>query len=119
MSAPAAPCPPQRRALRPTQIKGRMRVVVACVLLLTGCTDFPDLDERLTAADADQPFPALVPAETILAGAQDPSIKTDTQSSLDARVAALEQRAAVLRDTTGLDPEARARMQAGVTPLTP
>lgn len=118
MSAPVTSCLPRRRALRVTQIKAPMRMVLACVLLLTGCTDFPDLEGRLTAADADQPYPALVPAETILAGAQDPAIQSDTQSSLDARVAALEQRAAALRDA-GLDPEARARMQVGVTPLTP
>lgn len=118
MSAPVTPCPPQCRTVRPKQVAGHLRLALACMLMLTGCTDFPDLDGRLSEADADLPYPALVPAEEILAGAQDPAIQPDTQTALDARVAALEQRAATLRDA-GLDPEARARMQAGVTPLAP
>lgn len=118
MSAFVTPCLPQCRTERPNEVAGQLRLVLACMLMLTGCTDFPDLDGHLSEADADLPYPALVPAEEILAGAQDPAIHPDTQIALDARVAALEQRAATLRDA-GLDPEARARMQAGVTPLAP
>lgn len=118
MSASVTPCPIQCPTARPTQETGSIRLALVCILMLMGCTDFPDLNGRLSEADADQPYPALVPAEEILANAQDPTIQPDTQTALDARVAALEQRAATLRNT-GLDPEARARMQAGVTPLAP
>lgn len=112
---------PDRRA--PRQGRGTWRgrttgAVLAGVLLLGGCTEFPDMNGRLDEADAAQPYPALVPVEGLLAGTQAPAIRPETQARLEDRVAALERRAAALRDS-GLDPETRARMQAGVAPLQP
>lgn len=118
MSVSVTPSPPKCRTARPTQVKGHIWLALSCVLMLTGCTDFPDMNGRLTEADADQPYPALVPADEILAGTRDPAIQPDTQSRLDARVAALEQRAAGLR-ATNLDVATRDRMQAGVPTTQP
>jgi len=118
MSATVIYRPPHSRALPPSRVKGSMRMALACIVMLAGCTAFPPLNEPLTAADTDKPAPALIPVQSILTRAQDPMIQPDTQSDLEGRVTALEQRAAALRDA-GLDPEARDRMQAGVTPLAP
>ncbi|MDX5402768.1 MAG: hypothetical protein LPK02_11230 [Rhodobacterales bacterium] len=76
------------------------------------------MDGRLSEADSAQPYPDLVPVEGLLASAQDPAIRPETQTRLEDRVAALERRAAVLRDS-GLDAQTRARMQAGIAPLQP
>lgn len=86
----------------------------AVMLGLAACTQFPDLDARLTDADRQAQAPSLIPAERILAGTDAQAIGPDTQSTLEDRVAALESRAADLRGTA-LEPETRARMQAGVT----
>ena len=71
MSAPAIPCPPHRRGPRLTQGGGLLRVALAGMLILAGCTDFPDMTGRLTDADTGQGYPALVPAEELLAGTQE------------------------------------------------
>lgn len=114
MSAPAIPCPPHRRGPRLAQGGGLLRVALAGMLILAGCTDFPDMTGRLTDADTGQGYPALVPAEDLLAGTQEQVIAPDTQTSLEDRVAALERRATALRATT-FDAETRDRMETGVT----
>jgi hypothetical protein len=118
MSAPVTYRLPQSRTLPPSRVKGQFRLALVCVVLLAGCTAFPALNEPLSAADTDQPAPALIPVQSILARVQDPVFQPETQSGLEGRVAALEQRAATLREA-GLDPAERDRMQAGVTPLAP
>jgi hypothetical protein len=91
---------------------------LAVVVMLAGCTTFPDMDGRLNASDAEQDYPALVPAEQLLAGTTDPAIQPETQTDLEDRVAALERRADALR-ATGLDQTTRDRMQAGVPTTQP
>ena len=95
-----------------------MWLMLGCAVMLAGCTEFPALTTPLTAADTQAPSPVLTPVDGILARAEGASIQPDTQSGLEARMAGLEQRAARLRDA-GLDPETRARMQAGVSEVTP
>ena len=114
MSAPAIPCPPYRRDPRLAQGCGPLGVALAGLLMLAGCTDFPDMTGRLTEAESGQGYPALVPVEDLLAGTRDQAIAPDTQTSLEDRVAALERRATALRATT-LDAETRDRMTTGVT----
>jgi len=97
-----------------TRLRLRASLLAALVLGVTGCTQFPELDARLTEADLQAQPPALIPAERILAGTDTQAIGPDTQSALDDRVAALQNRAEALRGTA-LEPETRARMQAGVT----
>ncbi|MCC7321502.1 MAG: hypothetical protein IT542_11070 [Rubellimicrobium sp.] len=64
-------------------------------LLTAACTQFPELDARLTAADRSAPYPALVPLGPLIAaaGADDRAALPD----LAARIAALRARAARLR----------------------
>lgn len=92
----------------------RAALLAALVMGMSACTQFPELDARLTEADLQAKPPSLVPAERILAGTDTQAIGPDTQSSLEDRVAALQNRAEALRGTA-LEPDTRARMQAGVT----
>lgn len=98
----------------PTQIRRRGAGLVFCLALLAGCINVPSLDDQITEADMEAAFPRLVPAEQIQQAAGTGAIQPETQSSLEDRVTALNRRADGLRGT-GLDPQTRARMQAGVT----
>jgi hypothetical protein len=89
-------------------------LVLVGILALPGCTQFPDLDKRLTEADKAAAFPTLVPAESILSGADMVLIQPETQTEIEDRITALDRRADGLR-ATGFDPDTRARMQSGVT----
>ena len=71
-----------------------MRAALA-LLLLAACAEVPALDARLTDADRNAPFPALVPLGPILAAAD--STATTAPASLDARLNRLAARAALLR----------------------
>lgn len=106
--------PPPRATPRLWLKVSLVSTLVLGVTGLTGCTQFPEFDARLTEADLQAQPPALVPAERILAGTETQAIGPDTQSALDDRVAALQNRAEALRGTA-LEPETRTRMQAGVS----
>jgi hypothetical protein len=110
MSACFAPPRPPRPRLRV------LGVVLAGLTGLTGCADFPELDAPLAAAEAETgaTFPPLVPVEALLAEVPPQAITPAAQSSLDARRSALDARAEALRGT-GLEPETRDRMRAGVS----
>lgn len=88
-------------------------LICAGVAGLAGCMAFPDMEGRLTPEEEASAFPRLVPAETILQTAEDNIIAPDTQDALEDRVARLTRRADGLR-AVALDPEARARMEAGI-----
>ncbi|WP_323784970.1 hypothetical protein [Thalassovita sp.] len=64
---------------------------------LTGCADFPDLDDRIEPAARQADFPALLPLEPILAANAQSAITEDTDAALQARAGALRARAARLR----------------------
>lgn len=93
-------------------------VALALTLALSGCTTFPDLDDRMTRAEQDADYPALLPADALLAEARATSITPETQTTLEHRVDALQARAARLRGSP-VDAASRARMQAGVQTETP
>ncbi|MEL6838727.1 MAG: hypothetical protein AAFP85_05510 [Pseudomonadota bacterium] len=61
------------------------------ILILAGCAEFPALDDSITDAARDAPYPTLQP----LPGIADQPKTADT--TLDARIAALQDRAARLR----------------------
>jgi len=115
--------PVARPAITPRHTLHLMRGKVGATLLglclaggmgLAACTQFPDLDDSLTEADENGRFPKLVPVETLLVGTEPVALQPDTQSTLEDRIGALNQRAKGLRDA-GLDAETRERMQRGVT----
>ncbi len=87
-------------------------ILLAATLLLAACAQFPALDATLEATDRSAPFPDLVPIEPILAAA-DARTAAPQDLSLDARIAALEARAARLRGRPVAGP-LRARMRQGV-----
>ena len=92
----------------------RLAAVLLAAVLLSGCTQFPELDARttdpaLTRAD----YPALVPVGPLLDGAEAPRIAEGEAAAMAARVARLKARAARLRATV-VDGGTRRRMADGV-----
>ncbi len=81
---------------------------------LGACTQFPQLDARVTPALAASDYPALVPVEPVLAqatqGRVDPA---QTQANLQARVANLRARANRLRGSV-LTGRERQRLAQGL-----
>ena len=92
-----------------------MRLIVLILpLVLVGCTQFPELDSAVSANGQNADYPALVPIQTLLAqsnrvGPTPEQIVAD----LDARVLALQNRAARLRGPV-VDASTRKRMRNGV-----
>lgn len=64
---------------------------------LAGCSDFPDLDERIEPAARTAPYPALIPLDAVLGGGTEARITDTTGTDLEARASALRARAARLR----------------------
>lgn len=70
--------------------------VLAFVLTVSACAEFPVLDQGLTAADRAAPYPDLLPLDALDA----PEPADDPEAAvLEARIAALQTRAAALRRT--------------------
>ncbi|SLN27939.1 hypothetical protein [Roseisalinus antarcticus] len=88
-------------------------LILLCCALQAGCARFPALDSRLTEADRNAPYPALVPIGPILEQAAEASGEADPAAGLDARAAALRNRAAGLRSPVVPD-ETRRRMGRGI-----
>ena len=68
-----------------------MRITLSCLLILAGCAQFPVLDGRITDTTRQAPYPTLQPLPSFGAS---PDV---ADSAFDARVAALQARAARLR----------------------
>jgi len=91
-----------------------MRPVLLFLLAVAACTQFPELDARVGAADRSAAFPALLPAGPIIAAAN--AVGPNAQAANagpDARIAALRQRAQGLRAPV-IPAPVRARMIQGV-----
>lgn len=68
------------------------------LLVLSACTQFPELDRTITPALENADYPALVPLEPLLAAAKAGRIDpVQTEATLNARIARLRARAARLR----------------------
>lgn len=80
------------------------------VALLSACSQFPELDEDISREARRAPFPDLVPVEDLRAGLQTARITDETQTTLEARVAALRARAARLKRTV-IDRNSRNRLE--------
>jgi hypothetical protein len=68
----------------------------ATLALVAACAQVPALDARLTNADRTAPYPALIDIAPVLAAAEARAPMPDL-SALDARIARLSARAAILR----------------------
>ncbi len=84
----------------------------ACIgLLLPACTQFPQLDETIPEAARTAAYSELLPFDSLRGlGAADAA---DPEEALAARTDTLRRKADTLRGAV-IDPEARARMEAGV-----
>ena len=69
---------------------------IAGLALLAACVQVPTLDARLTAADRNAAYPALIDIAPVLAAVDGRAAAPDL-SGLDARIARLSARAAILR----------------------
>lgn len=88
-----------------------------CLFVLTACTEFPALEGTIAPAQANAPYPDLVPLAPLIAQANAGSAAQDSaqnaQAALDPRLAALRARAARLRGPV-IPPAQAARMRRGV-----
>lgn len=78
-----------------------MRVAVfSCLLLCAACAQVPELDDHVTPAARQAPYPALVPLDPLLQDASDTRITDQTDDALRARAAALRARARAMQQAT-------------------
>lgn len=88
----------------------RSAICLICVLLVTGCTQFPELDQNVSLQARNAPFPDLVPTEDLQLGARSSLITNASVTTIEGRVSALRARAARLRGSV-IDRGTRARLQ--------
>lgn len=90
--------------------------VLVPVLVLTGCTQFPELDGTIRPELENAAYPELVPLEPILAAAAPSTLDpVEIEAGLDGRIAGLRARASQMRGTVISDADKK-RLDAGVTP---
>lgn len=107
---PASAHPPHSRRSLPW----RIRLLLGAGLAgLGACATFPDLDARMTEADARLDYPMLQPAEEVLQTAADNAIQPETPETLEDRMAALNSRADALR-SAGFDADTRERLETDI-----
>lgn len=68
------------------------------LIWLAGCSDFPQLQDDLSASDRAAPYPVLAPIEDLQREQPAEQITPETEAALEARVAALKARAEYLRN---------------------
>ncbi|MCP1168148.1 hypothetical protein NHG85_06345, partial [Limimaricola sp. ASW11-118] len=68
----------------------------ALLLLLAGCTQFPEIDARVPPSEREGDAPRLIPLQPLLAradaAAEDSRVSSQTGAALSARAAALAAR---------------------------
>ncbi|MFK7751488.1 MAG: hypothetical protein AB8B51_02955 [Sedimentitalea sp.] len=85
-----------------------------CALVLTSCTDVPDLGDSVRPALRNADYPDLVPIETLLALRESPSQAAEKlEQNLSGRIGRLKRRAAALQDPV-IDAPSRERLQSGL-----
>ena len=67
-----------------------------CVALVSGCTDFPDLDAAVGDSAKNAAFPRVAPLEALLTEAAQSNIDVETGLALSQRAAALRRKARAL-----------------------
>ena len=80
---------------------------------LSGCSQFPELEEVEDSAARNAPYPDLVPIESIKATVPDAQTTPETAPDLETRVDSLKARAGRLKGAV-VDGATQERMQAGV-----
>jgi hypothetical protein len=91
-----------------------MRLVFALLIVLPACTQLPALDGTIAPAQADAPFPDLVPLAPLIAQVNsNTATATTTAADVAPRIATLSARAARLRGPL-IPAPVRTRMLRGV-----
>ena len=68
-----------------------MRMTFLTLVMLSGCSNFPQLDDTLSQEARNAPYPELTPVPS------EPAPSTDGDALLAARIAALQARAEDIR----------------------
>lgn len=89
----------------------RRPILMTC-LLLSACTQFPELDRAISEEARTADYPDLEDPDTLLAQAEGGSDWAAVESDLTGRADALRQRGAAL-DAGGVDDATRLRMAEG------
>lgn len=89
-------------------------VLLPLLASLSACAEFPELDSTITPAQANAPFPELVPLASLVARADtNNSASANVEAAITPRLADLRARAARLRGPV-IAPAIRDRMLRGV-----
>ncbi len=91
----------------------RLSLAFTFVALLGACSDFPQLDDAVSPAAKNAPYPSLVPIDQALTNAQDVQITADSVSTLQARLNGLKTRATRAKRPV-IDTETRKRLQDAI-----
>lgn len=91
------------------------------LVLLSGCDPFPNLDDSISDQARQTSYPGLDPVDRLLAGAarqtqDDPATEI---AALHDRARLLKARAAILRKTDIISPQAQTDMKAAYQRLNP
>lgn len=84
--------------------------IFAFLLSVAACTDFPDLDDTVSAGARAADFPTLAPIDSLLGNQPPPRLTETDVEALSSRIARLRARAAELRRPV-IDRATRARLQ--------
>jgi len=87
----------------------RQPLSLAMLLLLVGCTSFPQLDAVISEQARRADYPVLIPATQLLGKRSDGTVTEQTGATLLARAANLRRRAALLRGQS-IDEATRLRL---------
>ena len=91
----------------------RLSFAFTIVALLGACSDFPQLDDAVSPAAKNAPYPSLIPMDQALANAQDVQITDETVSTLNGRLNGLKNRATRAKRPV-IDDETRNRLQDAI-----
>lgn len=76
----------------------RFLTFVCVAATLTGCVQFPDIDDATDQTIRDADHPTLIPLDPVLSSIKTAELDTtETQTQLETRAAGLNARAAALR----------------------
>ncbi|WP_457648228.1 hypothetical protein [Profundibacter sp.] len=91
----------------------RLSFAFTVVALLGACSDFPQLDDAVSPAAKNEPYPSLIPMDQALANAQDVQITDETVSTLNGRLNGLKNRATRAKRPV-IDDETRKGLQDAI-----
>ncbi|SEO93519.1 hypothetical protein SAMN04490248_11692 [Salinihabitans flavidus] len=89
----------------------RLSLLLIPVLLIAGCTQFPDVDAAIGDEVAKAPYPALVPLGPLLTADSPARLDEGSEAALTARADGLRRRARALRASDPVSGDEERRLQ--------